>query len=152
MKRLLIYLAFMLSVVQLQAQQADALKWIIGTWKIKTSQGYLVEQWKLLNDSTFSGQSFILKSGKDTIHQESIQLALLKGNWYYIPTVVGQNNSQAVTFKIQFVGKEEFICTNPDHDFPQRIAYRRIKDQLFASIEGFKKANYAKQNFDFSLE
>jgi hypothetical protein len=45
----------------------------------------------------------------------------------------------------------EFICENPSHDFPQRIAYRRIENDLFASIEGRKNNKYSKQNYDFKL-
>jgi hypothetical protein len=57
-----------------------------------------------------------------------------------------------VKFKVIFLKATEFICENPAHDFPQRIAYRRIKQQLFASTEGKKNGRYNKQNFDFSLE
>lgn len=152
MKNPVIFLfLFVLSFSSL-AQSSDALNWIVGTWKINTGQGYVVEQWRLQNDSTFSGRSFFVKSNNDTIPQESIELKLRKGQWYYIPTVAGQNNNQPVVFKLQFTGRSEFISVNSEHDFPQRIAYRRIKNQLFASIEGLKKGKYVKQNFDFSTE
>lgn len=137
---------------QAWAQSNAQFNWMVGTWKITTGQGYVVEQWKVLDDSTYSGKSFFVKNNQDTIPQESIQLALRKGQWYYIPTVAGQNNNQAVHFKLLFVGKTEFISANPEHDFPQRIAYRRVKQQLHASIEGYKKGKYSKQNFDFSTE
>jgi hypothetical protein len=152
MKKIILSLTIFVFAMQTHAQTTEAFKWLTGTWKINTGQGYVVEQWDLLNDSTYSGRSFFVKPSNDTLPQESIQLVLRKGSWYYIPTVIGQNNSKPVTFKVQFVGRAEFICINPDHDFPQRIAYRRIKNQLFASIEGLNKGKYAKQNFDFSLE
>jgi Domain of unknown function (DUF6265) len=152
MKRLLTCLIMITLTTHSMAQSMESLKWIVGTWKINTGQGYVVEQWRVLDDSTFSGKSFFVKPTNDTIPQEVIQLALRKGQWYYTPTVEGQNNNQPVSFPLQFIGRAEFISTNPDHDFPQRIAYRRIKNQLFASIEGLKKNKYIKQNFDFILE
>jgi Domain of unknown function (DUF6265) len=152
MKRLFTCLILIVLTTHGNAQSAEPLKWMLGTWKINTGQGFVVEQWSMLNDSTFSGRSFFVKANHDTIPQEVIQLALRKGQWYYIPTVEGQNNNQPVSFPLQFIGKSEFISINPNHDFPQRIAYRRIKNQLFASIEGLKKNKYIKQNFDFSAE
>jgi Domain of unknown function (DUF6265) len=134
------------------AQKADAFKWMIGTWKIITGDGDIVESWQLKNDSTLQGHSYFVRKSIDTIPQETIELAFRNGDWYYIPTVKGQNNNQSVQFKIVFQRGSEFISENPAHDFPQRIAYRRIKKQLFASIEGRKNGKYNKQNFDFSGE
>jgi len=123
-----------------------------GTWKINTGSGSIVEQWHIANDSTLSGKSSFVKNGTDTIPQETIELAFRNGDWYYIPTVKNQNNSQPVSFKVILLKGSEFISENPAHDFPQRIAYRRIKNQLFASIEGRRNGKYSKQNFDFITE
>lgn len=142
--------SFCASVVT--AQKTDAFKWMIGTWKIITGDGDIVESWHLLNDSTLQGKSYFIRKSIDTIPQETIELAFRKGEWYYIPIVNGQNNNEPVRFKIIFQRGSEFISENPAHDFPQRIAYRRIKKQLFASIEGKKNGKYNKQNFDFSGE
>ena len=133
-------------------QSADALKWITGTWKINTGNGFIVEQWKQLNDSTFTGKSHFVKAAKDSVLQETLVLGLKKGEWHYTSTVVGQNNNRAVSFKLIFIGQQEFISTNTTHDFPQRIAYRRIRDNLFASIEGARRGKHSKQNFDFVKE
>lgn len=134
------------------AQKADQLKWLVGTWKINTGNGYVVEQWKQKNDSTFSGRSMFVKAAGDSAIQETIELSLRKGEWSYSPTVADQNGGKPVTFKVTFVGRAEFICENPAHDFPQRIAYRRIKNALHASIEGRRNGRYSKQNFDFINE
>ncbi len=136
----------------LYAEKKNNFDWLAGTWKITTPNGTIVEQWKTLNDSTLAGKSYFVKSSGDTIPQETIELRLRKGQWSYVPTVNGQNNNQPTTFSLVFISKEEFICTNPAHDFPQRIAYRRLKNQLYASIEGPRKGKYIKQNFDYQLE
>lgn len=150
MKKLLVAVILLAAGEHLNAQ-ADALKWVVGTWKINNGTTQVIEEWQQRNDSTFAGKSCLVKNNKDTIPQETIDLAFRNGSWYYIPTVKNQNNGQAVFFQLIFIRGSEFICENPEHDFPQRIAYRRIGNQLFASIEGKKNGRYSKQNFDFTI-
>jgi hypothetical protein len=130
-------------------QTADALGWLAGTWTLNTDRGMLVEKWIVLNDSTVIGRSVLVKAEKDTILQESLRLSNQNGAWHFTSTVEGQNNNRPVTFKLVFLKGTEFICENTKHDFPQRIAYRRIGDALFASIEGKKGGYVRKVNFDF---
>jgi hypothetical protein len=134
------------------AQRSNEMKWMQGTWKIKTGNNLIIEEWQVANDSTLQGKSMFVKNGTDTIPQETIELAYRNGNWHYIPTVQNQNNGLPVSFIVIFQKGTEFISENPAHDFPQRISYRRVKQQLFASIEGRKNGRYGKQNFDFSAD
>lgn len=143
---------FLAASITSSAQKIDQMKWVVGTWKINAGANIIVEEWKVNNDSTIAGKSYFIKNGTDTIPQETIELAFRNGDWYYIPTVKNQNNAQPVLFKVIFLRGMEFISENPSHDFPQRIAYRRIKNQLFASIEGKRNGKYSKQNFDFITE
>jgi hypothetical protein len=132
------------------AQKANELNWITGTWVLKTNRGDLVEKWLTINDSTFQGKSLMVKAPGDSSVQETIELQWRNKAWAYVPTAQGQNNNQPVAFPIIFLGREEFIAYNPKHDFPQRIAYRRVKDKLFASVEGSRNGKYGKINFDFT--
>jgi Domain of unknown function (DUF6265) len=150
--RKLIIIIYLFIIANSYAQKSDQLKWMVGTWKINAGSSPIVEQWQIANDSTLTGKSFFVKNDTDTILQETIELAFRNGDWHYIPTVRNQNNAQPVSFKFVFLKGTEFISENPTHDFPQRIAYRRIKNQLFASIEGKKNGKYGKQNFDFTNE
>lgn len=145
-------LPFLIISISTAAQKTEQVKWLTGMWKINTGKGVIVEEWKLLNDSTLTGKSYFIQNSTDTIPQETIELSFRNGDWYYIPTVKNQNNAQPVPFRIIFLRGTEFISENPAHDFPQRIAYRRMNNQLFASIEGRKKGRYSKQNFDFKSE
>jgi Domain of unknown function (DUF6265) len=147
-----ILILVLLIAIQTHAQRNEGMKWLVGTWRINTSQGYLVERWQQINDSTLMGRSFFVKTANDSLLQETLELKLRKGEWSYISTVQGQNNNLPVVFKVIFTRGSEFISENSAHDFPQRIAYRRIKNQLFASIEGRKNGRYSKQNFDFTSD
>jgi Domain of unknown function (DUF6265) len=153
MKKAILYsFIFMATAFTANAQKSEHMKWMTGTWKINAGSGTIVEQWQIANDSTLTGKSFFVKGGTDTIPQETIELAFRNGDWHYIPTVKTQNNAQPVSFKVIFIKGTEFISENPAHDFPQRIAYRRIKNLLFASIEGKRNGKYGKQNFDFTTD
>lgn len=142
----------LLTVFNVFAQKSEQMNWMAGTWKINTGNGIIQEDWRILNDSTLTGRSVFIRNGTDTIPQESIELSFRNGDWYYTPTVATQNEGRAIPFKVIYIKGTEFISENPEHDFPQRIAYRRIKTQLFASLEGKKNAKFAKMNFDFSSE
>jgi len=145
--------AFVLTLcVAGRAQQPDQLKWMVGTWVLNLEKGHLVEQWKQRDDSTYIGKSMFVNASGDSLTQEFIELSYRMRQWTYIPTVAAQNDARPVRFSVVFVGRGEFISENPAHDFPQRIAYRRIKNGLYASIEGKRKGKWLKQNFDFTLE
>jgi hypothetical protein len=133
------------------AQSTGPMAWIVGKWKIQTPGGVILEEWHNVNDSTLAGRSVFIRKNSDTAVQENVILSIRNGQWYYTPTVANQNNALPVPFKIIFLRGSEFIAENPTHDFPQRIAYRRIQSQLFASIEGRKNGRYNKQNFDFVM-
>lgn len=134
------------------AQPNKTVQWMLGAWKISTPQGKVVEIWEIKDDSTLTGRRVFVKTNNDTIPQERIEMAFRNEEWYYIPTVSSQNDGKAVFSKIIFLRGNEFIGENPAHDFPQRIAYRRIKQNMYVSIEGKKNGRFSKQNFDFSTE
>jgi hypothetical protein len=134
------------------SQQNQHPNWLVGTWTIKTGKGMIVEEWKVLNDTTLTGRSVFVKPEKDSVLQETLEFSFRNGSWFYISKVVGQNNNLPVAFKVIYLGQEEFISENPAHDFPQRISYRKIKNQLFASIEGNSRGKYVKQNFDYTSD
>lgn len=151
MKNIIVLLLLVITCTTGDAQKITPVQWIIGTWKIQTPQGMLLERWQVKDDSTLQSRSYFVKANGDSVEQEVIQIALRHGDWYYIPTVANQNDGKPVRFKMIYLKGTEFISENPEHDFPQRIAYRRIRQSLFASIEGKRDGRYNKQNFDFNI-
>lgn len=150
--RLLFSAVTLLIAINGFSQQLNSMNWLSGNWKIDTGRGTIIENWKVLDDSTLYGKSLLVKSQGDSVLQESMELQLRKGQWTFTSTVQGQNNNHPVSFKVIYAKGTEFISENPEHDFPQRIAYRRVKNNLFASIEGRKNGKFGKQNFDFVIE
>jgi len=132
------------------AQNAPSFDWLVGTWKLTSARGEIVESWRKVNDSTFTGRSVFVRQKGDTALQETLKMEKQKGAWVYVSTVINQNNAQPVTFAVIFTRGTEFICENPSHDFPQRISYRLFQQYLFASIEGKTGNRFSKRNFDYS--
>lgn len=144
MKQILIFSLAILWGINSTAQ--TNFDWLLGSWKMPTNKGCIIESWKKQNDSLYIGFSGFVK-GKDTIPEETVELKKVNEDWFYIPTTANQNDGKPVSFKVIFARTKEFICENLAHDFPQRINYRLFKKNLLASIEGkvdgvFKKVNY----------
>lgn len=130
----------------------DQFQWLTGRWKLSADEKRQLEEWHVANDSTLSGRSYRVGPAGDTVLLETVELRFRAGQWSYCPTVQDQNNGQTIMFPLIWLGKEEFIASNPTHDFPQRISYRRKGDLLLASIEGTARGSFRKVNFDFIRE
>ena len=125
----------------------DKMQWLVGSWEQKLPEGTLIENWEKENDSTFIGGSYFVK-GKDTIHSENVVLTQKNEDLFYIPTVIGQNNDEPVTFKLTSDIENTFVFENPTHDYPQKITYKKVNDtNLLASISGKQQGKESKESY-----
>ncbi len=114
----------------------NKLDWFIGSWSGQTSESIFTESWVKVNDTLFSGQSFFIK-GSDTLNRETITLLFQDTSVFYIPLVEGQNDNKPVYFRLTFSDSVNAVFENPEHDFPQKIAYQlKPGDSLIATISG----------------
>ncbi len=128
-------------------EKLKQMNWLIGNWENKLPIGTLTENWKKENDSIFIGQSFFIKA-KDTLHNENIELNQVGDDVYYIPTVIGQNNDEPVTFKLTTITTNQIVFENPKHDFPQKIVYSKItNDSIIATISGIQQGKASKESY-----
>lgn len=117
-----------------QANELKKAEWLIGTWENKTARGSIYETWYKISDSEFAGKSYIVKE-KDTVVFETLRLVQEKDNLFYIPAVKNQNEGLPVRFAAKTVSGAELVFENPQHDFPQVIAYTKVgTDSLVAQI------------------
>lgn len=120
-----------------------------GTWKMKTAKGYICEQWTKTNETELSGRGFRV-AGSDTTIEENVQLTVKDGYIFYIPTVNGQNDGKPVLFKLMSSYKGVYTFSNPDHDYPQVVAYQFVsKDSLNAWIDGTIQGNRKRIDFHY---
>jgi len=122
-------------------------EWLIGTWENKTQKGSIYETWTKTRNNEFSGKSFSVKD-KDTIVFENIRLVQENEKLFYIPTVKNQNDGLPIRFVAKTISENQLVFENPQHEFPQIIAYTKItSDSLIAEISGTKNGQNRRQTF-----
>lgn len=107
-----------------------------GTWVMQGKNRQVCEQWKQKDAHTLVGQGFYIQA-TDTSWQESVELILRDNTLTFISTVIDQNQGKSIFFRYAGSENSAFTFSNPEHDFPQNIAYQFIgKDSLHAWISG----------------
>lgn len=128
----------------------EKLSWLLGNWSNTSAEGSVSEFWRLTNDSTWSGKGFFVK-GNDTLSKEILNLELRMGTLFYIPSVNNQNGGLPVSFKENKLSDSLVVFENPEHDFPQFITYRLIRnDSIVAEISGKVNGETQSQIFAYS--
>ncbi|GGC93638.1 hypothetical protein GCM10011508_21100 [Flavobacterium lutivivi] len=153
MKKLILSLSSVLLLIACQNKSKnsyaliDKMSWLEGSWENKLPEGTLTETWQKINDSTYSGQTLFIKE-KDTIHFEEIVLSQKGETLFYTPTVKGQNNDEPIEFKLTNSNENEFIFENPKHDYPQKIAYKKLNaNNLVATISGKQQGKPSSESY-----
>ena len=113
----------------------NQLRWLEGSWnRTNVKPGRAThEYWSKISDTEWKGMGVSL-NGTDTVFVEKLALIARDGSLFYVADVPG--NKQLVYFKMTEVTDQSFVCENPQHDFPKRIAYTRTGDVLKATISG----------------
>jgi hypothetical protein len=112
------------------AAQPD-LDWLAGYW-LSCEEGIQVsETWSRRRVGIMLGNS--ITTGDDAFGWEQTRIeADADGlTFHALP-----RSQPPADFRLVRSGPEEAIFENPDHDFPQRVIYRRNGDRLTARIEG----------------
>lgn len=113
--------------------EVKSLEWMLGKWQSNTEEGILYEEWKKVNDSTYTGHAYAITPEGDTTFSETALISEINGTITYSVTV---NDESSTDFAL-VDNQERAVFENVDHDFPQRIIYQKLaKDSLFARIEG----------------
>lgn len=122
------------------ASKTAAASWLLGRWENNSKEGNLSEIWRKASDSLYTGESYFVV-GNDTVFRERMDLVEKKdGEQYFIATIPGQNSEKPVAFKRVGGTETEMTFTNPEHDYPTTIEYRRVaEDSLVATISGNKR-------------
>jgi hypothetical protein len=119
-----------------KAMLLDKAQWMIGEWSSTSPEGTVVEKWTKHNDSTYLGNASFVVEG-DTVNSEIVTLEQKGADLFYVPTIEDQNDGKPVTFKLTESTDSKLVFENPNHDFPQKIAYTKVDaDNLVAEISG----------------
>ena len=150
---LLLITSICFSAGERKISKLDSFNWILGNWYMQKKSGLITESWQKSNDSTFNGNSYLIKTTGEKMLLENIELVYRQQQLLYIPTTANQNNQQPVRFTITSHTNESFTAENPEHDFPKRITYTMInKDSLHAVTDGGPVMPQKKSAFYYSRQ
>lgn len=111
----------------------DAAKFLTGCWSGTSGTRSFEERWMAPRGGAMVGAARSFKGDAMT----SVELTILRirdGKLVYDANPVGQ---PPATFMAITADGSQLVFENKEHDFPQRIIYRRVSvDELFARIEG----------------
>ncbi|HEX5168933.1 MAG TPA: DUF6265 family protein [Cyclobacteriaceae bacterium] len=118
-----------------QKSELRTLDWLVGTWvRTNAKPGRSTyEKWERINDYEFIGSGINLK-GTDTVFVEKLRIIERNDTLYYVADI--PENKRLVYFRMTTLSKDGFVCENPLHDFPKKIAYTHTNEFLKAQISG----------------
>jgi len=146
MTRRAIMISFLLSAAAtgggLGAQTIQPPVWLAGCWEQRIGNREILEMWMPPAGGLMLGASRTIVGGA-VREYEQVMLRAEGGKLVYTATPSGQPTA---SFTSTNVTDTSFTVENLQHDFPQRIIYRRRgADSLIARIEG------GTRGFDFPM-
>lgn len=113
---------------------AGQLSWLKGTWKLENEDVF--EHWDEDGPVRLTGRSTAIENG-DTVLLETMSMEITDGQGAFVVRVVDQNGDQPIAFALTRCAEGRLLFENPQHDFPQRVAYERGENgTLLAWVEG----------------
>ena len=139
-------LAF-LALVPLMAAGPEmaSLSWMSGCWAFERNGARMEEHWSKPAGDLMLGYSRTMRPGRPVFF-EQLRIELKDGELTYIPLVGKQG---PIPFTLKKSGANVVVFENATHDYPQRIAYERVGDELKAKTELLDTANPRTQAFNY---
>lgn len=110
-------------------------EFMLGEWRAEFPDMAFCESWTKESDTRFVGSAYKVMGGDSTL-SESLSLEIIDNGFYngvyYVAKPVLQDSTY---FKFITGTNEDAEFQDPDHDFPQRIIYRKIDaDRMFVVV------------------
>lgn len=116
-----------------------------GTWAQTTSRATVEEVWTSDVGWTMQGSGRTLSNGR-LLASEAMSIEPRGKNFVYVARLPG---AEPVEFKLVERGIEWARFENPEHDFPQRIEYRRHGNTLRAEVSGVENGRTQRTVFEY---
>jgi hypothetical protein len=111
----------------------EDLAWMSGCWMQTKPDGFVEEHWTSPAGGTLVGMGRTVQAGRTT-EWEFLRIADAGGRLAYVATPSGQAEN---AFPLKSLADGEVVFEDLEHDFPQRIVYRRNGDgSITARVEG----------------
>ncbi len=127
------------------AARIDTLDWLAGDWSGTRRAASIEERWSPPAGGAMLATSRTVNGGKMAAF-EFLRIVEQGGTLVYVAQPGG---GTATEFTLVEQDETRAVFENPRHDFPQRIAYERVDEQLTAEISFIDGGQ--PQRFDFTL-
>ncbi len=115
------------------AASVGQLGWLAGCWATADREAGSGEMWMAPAGGTMLGMSRNVKGGR-TVDWEFVQIRTQQdGRLAY---VVKPHNQPEAAFPLLRMKDDEAVFEAVEHEFPQRVIYRRDGERVHARIEG----------------
>jgi hypothetical protein len=119
--------------------------WLQGCWQMTSGDRVVDEQWMAPRAGVMLGIGRTVR-GEQLVEYEWVMLSEKTGSLAYEAHPSGQ---QSAVFTAQSASGTEVVFENPQHDFPQRVGYRRDGDTMLAWVEGTVGGNARRVEFPY---
>jgi len=133
----LFFIIFLLLVGGIFAQKrqtAPNAMFLEGLWQREGKEEF--EKWEKSGGFLFNGRGYRIKNGQEET-TETLEIKNIGDKLFYLATVSDQNNGATVKFRATTNTRTALVFENPQHDFPKRIAYRKLSaTEVFVEVTG----------------
>lgn len=120
---ILVILGSGLAVAQ-NNSRIDNLKWLSGSWRMERSGTVIEEQWNAPAGGVMLAMGRTVKTGK-LVEFEFLRIEQRGDSLVYLAQPGGQPPTE---FALERMTPSEVVFANLQHDFPQRIRYKKNAD------------------------
>ena len=133
-----------------EIQDLSQFEFMLGTWGAEFPDGAYYESWVKESDTKFTGTAYKVMGGDSTI-TETLSLEILDDGYYQGIYYIALPVLQDTTYFLYVAGSnEDAEFQNPEHDFPQRIAYRKVDaDRLYVLVDNLDPDPNRQLSFNF---
>lgn len=129
------------------APSVENLAWLRGCWEGGSDSSRFTEHWMRPEGGTMLAISRTTSGAKTVAYEFMRVWTDEKGRIFFTAHPSGQPTA---TFALMKLSREEVVFENPDHDFPQRIIYRKTDEGITGRIEG--TSNGKPRAIDFPMK
>lgn len=127
----------------------NGFEWLLGAWRGSEDEGkYNQESWQRVDSSRLSGTNGTYRNGR-LVYTETLAIEIRERSATYRASPQGQATTE---FGLQKCGSSWATFTNPAHDWPQSITYRRVRDTLTADVRGVQKGKKRHAQWKWTLK
>lgn len=126
----------------------EDLAWMAGHWVGSSSDVVTEELWTAPAGGVMLGIRRDVSQGRPAFF-EYLRIEACTSGLVYVASPRGVGTTEFVLVR---VGDTEVVFENRDHDFPQRIIYRRSGDLLMARVEGAVDGHQRSEQWEWRLQ